>query len=487
MQPNSADVPLCIDLDGTLVSTDTLQEALLIAVKRKPALLFRLPFWLARGKAGFKRRLTAEAALDCSLLPYRPDFLEWLREQKSEGRRLYLVTASDQSVADAVSSHLNPLFDESWGSDGTRNLSGCRKQEYLVKRFGEEGFDYAGDAGIDLPVWNSARRVIVAGADQEFEAEVERRFPGALVFPAPPFSFKTLAKAVRVQQWVKNVLVFTVLLTSHRFLDSSLWLPAILAFFALSLCASSIYIVNDLLDLESDRKHPRKRKRPFASGALPVSAGVAIIPFCLAGALVLSFWLPPPARLILAVYPLVSVAYSFYFKRKPLVDVFTLSALYTIRVLLGAAATGVLCSEWLMGFSSFLFLSLAFSKRASELIGLQQRHATAVSGRAYFVWDLAAVQSSGIASAFTTGIVLTLYIQSKEVLQLYREPQWLWVVAIGIIFWLLRIWLVASRGQLDEDPVLFAVRDRISYLLYAVFATAVVLARTGWFHMPGIR
>lgn len=487
MQPNSADVPLCVDLDGTLVATDTLHEALLIAVKRKPALLFRLPFWLARGKAGFKRRLTAEAALDCSLLPYRPDLLEWLREQKSDGRKLYLATASDQSVADAVSSHLNPLFDEAWGSDGTRNLSGSRKQAYLVMRFGEKGFDYAGDAGIDLPVWSSARGVIVAGAAPEFEAEVERRFPDARVFPAPPFRLRTLARAVRVQQWVKNVLVFTVLLASHRFLEASLWLPAILAFFALSFCASSIYIINDLLDLESDRRHPKKRKRPFASGALPLAAGVAIVPFFLAGALVLSFWLPPPARLILAVYPIVSVVYSFYLKRKPLVDVFTLSGLYTIRVLLGAAATGVLCSEWLIGFSSFLFISLAFSKRASELIGLQQRHATAVSGRAYFVWDLAAVQSAGIASGFTAGIVLTLYIQSREVHELYREPQWLWVVAIGVIFWLLRIWLVASRGQLEEDPVLFAMRDWVSYLIFGIFACAVALARTGWLIIPGIQ
>jgi 4-hydroxybenzoate polyprenyltransferase/phosphoserine phosphatase len=487
MQPNSADVPLCVDLDGTLVSTDTLHESLLIAVKRRPALLFRLPFWLARGKAGFKRRLTAEAALDCSLLPYRPDLLEWLREQKSDGRRLCLVTASDQSVADAVSTHLNPLFDQAWGSDGTRNLSGSRKRKYLVERFGEKGFDYAGDARIDLPVWESARTAIVAGAAPELEAEVERRFPDALVFPAPPFRLKTLASAVRVQQWVKNVLVFTVLFTSHRFLETRLWLPAILAFVALSFCASSIYIINDLLDLESDRRHPKKRKRPFASGALPVAAGVAIIPVFLTGALVVSFWLPPPARFILAIYPAISVAYSFYLKRKPLVDVFTLSALYTIRVLLGAAATGVLCSEWLMGFCSFLFLSLAFSKRASELIGLQQRHATAVSGRAYFVWDLAAVQSAGIASGFTAGIVLTLYIQSKEVHQLYREPQWLWVMVIGIIFWLLRVWLIASRGQLDEDPVLYAVRDRVSYLIFAIFAGAVALARTGWFAMPGIR
>ena len=200
----------------------------------------------------------------------------------------------------------------------------------------------------------------------------------------------------------------------------------------------------------------------------------------------LAFWLPPPARLILSVYPVISVTYSFYLKRKPLVDVFTLSGLYTIRVLLGAAATGVLCSQWLMGFCTFLFLSLAFSKRASELIGLQQRHATAVSGRAYFVWDLAAVQSSGIASCFTAGIILTLYIQSKEVHNLYREPQWLWVVVLGVIFWLLRVWLVASRGQLDEDPVLFAVRDPMSYALAAFLGGAVLLARSGWIAMPGI-
>ena len=487
MQTIGNQVPLCVDLDGTLIATDTLHESLLIAVKRKPSLALRLPFWLTRGKAGFKRRLTAEAALDCSLLPYRPNLLEWLQEQKSEGRRIYLATASDQSVADAVSAHLNPLFDEAWGSDGTRNLAGSRKQKYLVERFGEQGFDYAGDAAIDLPVWGSAHTAIVAGASKELEAEVERRFPGAIVFPAPPFRIMTLVRAARVQQWVKNVLVFTVLLASHRFLEAKLWPPAIVAFFALSFCASSVYIINDLLDLESDRKHPKKRKRPFASGALPVALGVAIIPFFLAAALALSFWLPPQARLILAIYPLASIAYSFYLKRKPLVDVFTLSGLYTIRVLLGAAATGVLCSEWLMGFSSFLFLSLAFSKRASELIGLQQRHATSVSGRAYFVWDLAAVQSSGIASCFTAGIILTLYIQSKEVRQLYREPHWLWVVAIGIIFWLLRIWLVASRGQLDEDPVLFAVRDRVSYLMFACFALAVMLARGGWFTIPGIQ
>ena len=487
MQPNSADVPLCVDLDGTLVATDMLHESLLIAVKRRPSLVFRLPFWLARGKAGFKRRLTAAAALDCSLLPYRADLLEWLREQKSAGRRLCLVTASDQSVADAVSVHLSPLFDDAWGSDGNRNLSGGRKRQYLVERFGEHGFDYAGDAAVDMAVWQSARTPIVAGASPNLEAEVERRFPNALVFPAPPFRLKTLVRAIRVQQWVKNVLVFTVLLTSHRLLDTSLWLPALLAFLALSFCASSIYILNDLLDLESDRKHPKKRKRPFASGALPVAAGVAILPVFLASALVLSVWLPLPARIVLAVYPLISIAYCFYLKRQPLMDVFTLSALYTIRVLLGAAATGVLCSQWLMGFSSFLFLSLAFSKRASELIGLQQRHATAVSGRAYFVWDLAAVQSSGIASCFTAGIILTLYIQSREVHQLYLEPQWLWVVAIGIIFWLLRVWLVASRGGLDEDPVLFAVRDPISYLMFTIFAAAVVLARFGWLPVPGIQ
>lgn len=486
MQPTSSDVPLCVDLDGTLVSTDTLHESLLIAVKRKPSLLLRLPFWLTRGKAGFKRRVTAEAAPDCSLLPYRPDLLEWLREQKSAGRTLCLVTASDQKVADAVSAHLSPLFDEAWGSDGTRNLSGGRKRDFLVKRFGERGFDYAGDSGIDMAVWKSARAQIVAGASQKLEAKVSLLFPDAFVFPTPPLRLKTIVRAIRVQQWVKNVLVFTVLLTSHRWLDTSLWLPALLAFFALSFCASALYLVNDLLDLESDRKHPRKRKRPFASGALPVAAGVTIIPMFLAGALVLSFWLPPPARAALAIYPIGSVAYSFYLKRKPLVDVFTLSALYTIRVLLGAAATGVLCSQWLIGFSTFLFISLAFSKRASELIGLQQRHATAASGRAYFVWDLAAVQSAGIASCFTAGIVLTLYIQSSEVHRLYPQPQWLWMVVVGVIFWLLRIWLIASRGQLDEDPVLFAVRDPISYVLLAAFALAVALAHFGWLAVPGI-
>jgi 4-hydroxybenzoate polyprenyltransferase/phosphoserine phosphatase len=487
MLTDSAAVPLCVDLDGTLVATDTLHEALLAAVRRKPALLFRLPFWLALGKAGFKRRLTAQAELDCTLLPYRAEVLEWLREQKSEQRKLCLVTASDQSVADAVAAHLSPLFDEAWGSDGAHNLNGPSKRDFLVARFGEGGYDYVGNSAADLPVWQSARKVIIAGASRKLEAEAKDRFPEARVFPAPGVTLRTFLKAIRVHQWVKNGLVFTVLLASHRVAELQLWPPAICAFLALSLCASAIYVVNDLMDLEADRKHPRKCKRPFASGALPVAAGAVIVPLLLAAAAGVSFWLPPQARFFLVLYPVVSLAYSLYLKRKPLVDVFTLSGLYTTRVLLGATATGVLCSEWLFGFSSFLFLSLAFSKRASELIALQKRHATAASGRAYFVWDLAAVQAAGIASAFTSGMILTLYIQSREVRLLYAEPRWLWLVVIGLVFWLLRVWLIASRGQLEEDPALFAVRDPVSYFLFSLFAAAVVLASFGWLPMPGMQ
>ena len=484
--PVPSPVPLCVDLDGTLVLTDTIQEAALLAVKRRPGILFQAPFWLLHGREVFKNRLTERAVPDAALLPYREELLDWLKEQAAL-RPLYLVTGSDQRVADAVAANVAPLFSAAWGSNATRNLSGSGKARFLVERFGAKGFDYAGNASVDLKVWKEARQAVVAGAPASLVAEVRKRFEGAVVFPSARPSLASLARSIRVQQWAKNILVFTVLFAAHQLFDIGLWLKALTAFMALSLMASAIYVINDLLDLEADRKHPQKRKRPFASGRVPAAWGVAMIAPLLAGAAVLAAQLPPAAQLIVGIYPVISVAYSFYLKRQRLVDVFTLSLLSTIRVLLGAAATGILCSQWLMGFCSFFFLSLAFSKRASELINLQQRHGTSATGRAYFVWDLAAIQAAGIASGFTAGIVLTLYMQSREVHQLYARPEWLWVIAIGTVYWLVRVWLIASRGALDEDPVLFAIRDRSSYLLCGLFGCAVILAKFGWFGVPGIQ
>jgi 4-hydroxybenzoate polyprenyltransferase/phosphoserine phosphatase len=486
--PESSTLPvLCVDLDGTLVATDTLHEALLLAVKRRPALALRIPFWLFRGKAGFKRRLTREAVPDAALLPYRAELLAWLKAEKAAGRRLCLITASDQSVADAVAGHLHPLFDEAWGSDGARNLAGGRKRDFLVARFGERGYDYAGDAPVDLEVWASARQAIVVTNSENLREEARSRCSDVRDIAVPGFDWRSIPRAMRVQQYAKNVLVFTVLIAAHRLRAPRLWADALLAFCSLCFSASAIYVLNDLLDLEADRRHPKKSRRPFASGELSLRWGLLLTPLCLVAAVAFAWRLHTGGQLLLLLYPVLSIAYSFYLKRQMLLDVFTLAVLYVVRVLIGASVTGILCSQWLMGFCIFLFLSLAFAKRASEWISLQQRHATATAGRAYYVWDLATIQMAGIASAFTAGTVLAFYIQSDVVGTLYPQPQWLWIFSIGVVFWLLRLWLVAARGQLEEDPMLFALRDRPSRLLFLTMLGGMALAWVGTPPIPGLR
>ena len=275
-----AAVPLVVDLDGTLLRTDTLHESAIRLLRDSPFDVLRLPLWLARGKAALKRRLATKVGLDPAALPYRGDLLAWLREQREAGRPLVLCTAADRAVAASIAEHLG-IFDQIIASDGETNLAGRRKAEALVRHFGPAGFDYAGNSSDDLPVWASARLAIVVDAPADVarraraQGEVEREFSGTAA------GLRTWARMLRVHQWLKNLLLFVPLVAAHRFGDAGSWLTLVLAFASFSLCASTVYIVNDLLDLESDRLHPRKRNRPFASGAVPVRQGVLAAPILL--------------------------------------------------------------------------------------------------------------------------------------------------------------------------------------------------------------
>jgi 4-hydroxybenzoate polyprenyltransferase/phosphoserine phosphatase len=483
---SSPGVPLCVDLDGTLIRSDLLYEGLARLSKERLFLLIQAPFWLSKGRAGFKREIANRVAFEPSSLPYDERLIGFLRQEKSRGRRLVLATASDRIWAERVAAHLG-IFDDVMGSDGATNLKGEAKARALVERFGEKGFDYAGNGATDRPVWRKARRAIAVNASPAIESGLRRDGNLAQSYPLAPVTLKTLVEAIRVRHWVKNLLVFIPIVTAHKLQDVGILAAGVLAFMAISFCASGIYLVNDLLDLDSDRAHPDKRGRPLASGSLPIPLAGALSLTLMAAGLAISLKLPLDAVELIGVYLIATTAYSFSLKRRVLIDVFTLSSLYTLRVLLGGAATGLLLSPWFLAFSVFTFLSLAFSKRGSELVRLKKADAKGAPGRAYLTRDHLTVQTCGVTSAYMAAIVLALYLQSDTVRRFYASPAWLWLLVPLFLYWISRIWVLVNRGAMHEDPVLFATRDRITYLTVLISAAVLLLATFGPFHLPGVQ
>jgi 4-hydroxybenzoate polyprenyltransferase/phosphoserine phosphatase len=473
---SSPDVPLVVDLDGTLVRTDTLHESLLVLLKRNPLLLVLAALWLLKGRAAFKAEVGRRVRLDAARLPYSEPLLAFLSEEKARGRRLVLATAADQSIAEAVAAHLD-LFSEVYASDGVVNLSGARKLARLKQAHPE--FDYAGDGEVDLALWREARRAVVVHGSPGLERRVRALGRGEVrVFQAPRAGLRTWVKALRVHQWAKNALVFVPVLAAHRGLDLELLRQAVLGFVAFSLCASSVYVLNDLLDLDSDRQHPTKRERPFASGDLPVRLGAMLAPVLLVAGFTVALWvLPLPFAALLATYYVTTLAYSLYLKQVLVLDVLVLAGLYTVRLFGGSLATGVPTSSWLFTFSMFLFLSLALVKRLSEVRRLRLANAETTPGRGYLASDYEQLSSLGVAAGYISVLVLAFYITSKEVTVLYAHPERLWLLCPVMLYWVSRVWLLAHRGLVNEDPLVFALRDKVSYAV-GLAAALVLLAAT---------
>lgn len=471
--------PLIVDLDGTLIHTDMLHESALRAVRERPLDALRLPFWLAAGKAALKRRLAARGAVDAATLPYNLPLLAWLQSQKAAGRRLILCTASDLSLAEPIAAHLG-LFDEVMASDGALNLAGRNKHAALVARFGAGGYDYAGNSRADLAVWRGARRAIVVNGTAALVAAAAAHCEVEQVMPAPPRGVRAWTKVLRVHQWLKNLLLFVPLLAGHMLGDIGAWQALLVACVAFSLCASTVYIANDLLDLESDRRHPRKRKRPFASGAVPAWMGVALAPFLLLASLALAAWVGAAFLTWLVVYFALTCAYSFGLKRLMLVDCLTLAVLYTLRIIAGAAAAGNLLSFWLLAFSVFLFLSLAFVKRYAELQVQMLSDKQKVHGRGYYTADAPLVQMLGVTSGYASAVVLALYLNSDAVLQLYATPEAVWGAVPVMLFWVSWIWMKAHRGEMHDDPLVFAVKDPASLVAGVLFALVLAAGTVAW-------
>jgi len=470
--------PLVIDLDGTLLHTDMLHESVLQILRNSPQITLSIPFWLLQGKAVLKKNLATRVDFDVSTLPYNLELLNWLKQQKLEGRKLILCTASDISIATKIAEYLN-IFDEVIASDGQVNLGGRFKAHALINRFGSKEYDYIGNSNDDLAVWEHARKAIVVNFSNLLYKKVELQCEIERSFPSPTLNFGVWRRAFRMHQWLKNLLLFVPMLAAHQLANAGTWHSLIIAFLSFSLCASSVYIANDLLDLESDRQHPRKCKRPFAAGNIPIWMGVLLAPVLFFSSLLLGQFVGATFVLWLLFYFGLTCAYSWGIKRLVLLDCLTLAMLYTLRILAGASAAEMSLSFWLLGFSVFLFLSLAFVKRYAELEVQLLSGNLKAHGRGYYTSDAVLIQTMGITSGYASILVLALYLNSDIVLSLYRLPEIVWLAVPIMLFWVSWMWMQAHRGKMHDDPLVFAVKDPASLLSGLLFAVVLMIGAIG--------
>ncbi|VGO20241.1 UbiA family prenyltransferase [Pontiella sulfatireligans] len=466
-------IPLCVDLDGTLVKLDTLHQALFLLLRREPASIFRLPGWIAKGKAHLKDQVMQRVSLDAAALPYHQEFLAHLRSEHAAGRPLVLATASNHRTADAVAEHLG-LFSETLSSCASTNLRHAQKLEAIQARFPK--FAYAGNDAADFPIWEAAEEVILVNPTPTAKAKyagkasqifIEKRPEGLMVI-----------KAMRCNQWLKNLLIFSPMLLAHKFADlGSLWQSAV-AFLSFSLAASSIYVLNDLFDLSADQHHPRKCRRPFASGDLPIVSGALMIPVLVAFSFAFCWFLPPAFLFVLLAYYAITTAYSWRIKQVAVADVLTLAVLFSMRIVAGAVATSTTASGWFIEFAIFLFLSLALVKRMAELREMEKEpdKENHQRERGYVPADLPLLLAFGTASGYIAVFVFTLYLNSDKVTLLYSRPQFLWAFCPLLLYWITRIWHLAWRGKMHDDPLAFAAKDPQTYFVGAIAVAAMLYA-----------
>lgn len=472
--------PLAVDLDGTLTPCDLLVEGASAYVARRPWGVVNLLRWTAAGRDRLKVELARRSPFDAATLPLRGEVLDWLEEEHRAGRRLLLVSASDEHQVRAVAEHLD-IFDGFHGTRLGRNLKSTAKRDLLVDEFGEGGYDYIGNHGDDRAVWAAAHTAHVVGSPKLAAEAGSLTTLGRTFKPTRPSTARLLLKAMRPHQWIKNLLVAVPLVTAQMLGDTSAVLRTLLAMALFSLVASSVYLLNDLIDIPSDRQHPAKRRRPFASGELSLIVGWVVWPILTVTAFGLALaFLPWDFTVVLAIYVAITLTYSLWAKRKAVLDVILLGGLYTVRMVAGGAAIDVPLTMWLITFSMLFFLSLALVKRVSELTRVRRDNEIAswerVPGRGYAAGDLELLTSYGVASSVGSVVILTLYLQDEHTRQLYASPELLGFAIPILLAWLMRCWLLAHRGQVNEDPLVFAARDPASILAGLAFGAAFVAA-----------
>lgn len=465
-EPGTAGTPLAVDLDGTLIHADTFFESILAYLASNPFGVFALIGWFTKGRAFVKAKL-AGFAPRADELPYDVRVLDYLRAEKAKGRRLALATATDRKIANSIAAHVG-MFDDVFASDGVINLKSARKGDALAAAY-PQGFVYAGNERADLHVWAKAKAAVVVNASETLTAQARALGPVELVLPDERNTFRALMRALRPRQWVKNILVFIPLFAAKGWDDGAGWAGAVLAFVALCCAASSVYLFNDAFDIPADRRHPRKRNRPFASGALSPAIGLAVsVALACIG---LAVGVAAGVAVYVLLYMALSSIYTIWLKRLVVVDIFVLASLYGLRVLLGGEAAAHPASSWMLAFCGFFFLSLALVKRVTEIEGAPEN-----IRRGYTIADAPVLKAMGIGSAFAASLVLALYVQSDVATLAYDSPSWLWVMPAASIFWLCRVWLLTGRGEMPDDPVVHAVGDRMSLVVASVTALAYAAA-----------
>lgn len=477
-------VPLYVDLDRTLLRVDLLLESAAGLLRRWPWLLVPM-LWqlLRRGRAALKAWVARRVEVDPATLPANAAVVELIGRHRAAGGAVILATASCEAHANAVAGCLGP-FAGVLSSSVDENLKGVRKLAAIeadARQRGAAAFAYVGDCAADAPILSAAGRGYLYSHNRGWARRFLAAHPKVLWLGQDPAGWTDYLRAMRPHQWAKNVLLFLPLLLAHQWSRADLWGSTLLAFVIFSLLTSAVYLFNDFVDLERDRCHPTKRERPMASGAVPVWNGLAL-GLCLgAGALLASTSLMERAFTeVLLGYAVMNIGYSFWLKNQPMLDVILLTLMYALRMLAGGTASGVYVSDWLLSFGLFFFLSIAFGKRYQELNQASRDGALAVRIRGYVSADLRLLDIGGIAAGLISALVLALYIRSEAVAELYAEPRILWFLCPVLLYWIGRFWVGCLRGQMADDPVVYALKDPVSYFAAAASALVVIAAKWGW-------
>ncbi len=457
---------LTVDLDGTLLRSDMLHESFWSAFSTRWQTPFKAAAALLQGRAALKRCLAEMSDVDVTTLPYDDAVLDYIRAHRDAGGKVALVTASDQVLADRIAAHLG-VFDEVHGSAGDTNLKGVHKADFLVTRYGQGGFDYVGDSTADLKVWAKAAQAVTVTGSARLRAQAGTVCAKTHHLPTETPSIRQYLRALRPHQWLKNSLVLLPALAAHQLYPAVLF-NVFLAFVTFSLVASAVYVLNDLFDLAADRAHPRKCKRPFASGAVPIAHGGALFVGLLGVGLGLCALLPAAYLLVMLIYLVLTTSYSLWLKRRIVIDISVLSGLYTMRLIAGGVATGIALSVWLLAFALFFFFSLAAIKRQAELVDGVRRGKLRADGRGYHVEDLPLVAGMSLAAGYLSVLIMALYLNSPAVTMLYDAPQFLWATCPVLLYWVSRMVLITHRGEMHDDPVVFVARDRVSQICFTL-------------------
>ncbi len=453
---NNECYPLFVDLDGTYTKTDLLFESFLVAFKQNPLIIFYCFHWLLKGKSYIKHQLSERANLNFELLPLNEELSSFLRAEKAKGRKIYLATASNEKYARKIVEQ-HPIFDDYISSSETLNLKGKEKLKKIETI--SHKFSYAGNDIVDFEIFAQAEESVLVNPTYKAQRKAQN-FKVDKTFDMHKPNLGVWLKQIRIHQWLKNLLIFVPLIVSGGFVNINDVTTTVCAFFAFSLLASSTYILNDLLDIESDRAHSIKKYRPLAAGTISIKDGVTVGVVLFLTSIIMSFLIGAEFTLVLLAYLALTVLYSFKVKQYVAMDVVTLALLYTIRILAGAAAVGVVASFWLLAFSIFIFLSLALVKRCSEIQSMETDGKERAKGRDYILKDYSILAGFGTSSALMSVLMFCFYINNNALTNQYQQPDILWLIVPAICYWLMRMWIKTNRGEMHHDPIIFTMKDR---------------------------